>query len=156
MSGVRLGPFGSDQLPVVEPWFEDVDTQRGLGGPGWPSLMLDLANDLLGGFRGAVETGRYVWLTWDGDRPVGFIDCSTTDRGTTWEGGPDGRGVTATIPVPSANISYLVDPAVRQRGYGIAMLLESLVAPELAHIELFAAGIESGNGLDPMRPLRWI
>ena len=162
MPGLRLGPFGSDQLPCVEPWFQDVETQKWLGGPGWPSLILDLADKPLGEFRGAVETGRYAWLAWDGDRPVGLIDCGTTDRWTKWEGGPSGRGVIATIPVPSANISYVVAPAARRCGYGRAMVLELLDTPDLAHIKLFAAGIESGNvasirfarsaGLDPLSP----
>ena len=122
MSGVRLQTFGSEQLPIVEPWFEDVDTQRWLGGPGWPSLILDRASIPLGEFRGVVEAGCYVWLAWDGDGPIGFIDCGTTDRWTTWEGGRNGRGVIATVLLPSANISYLVDPAVRRRGYGTAIV----------------------------------
>jgi RimJ/RimL family protein N-acetyltransferase len=145
MSEVRLEPFGSEQLPVVQPWFEDVDTQKWLGGPGWPSLILDLAGSPLGEFRGAVETGRHAWLAWHGGTPVGFIDCGTTDRWTTWEGGPNGRGVMATVPRPTANISYVVNPAVRQRGYGTAIIRELLIHPELAHIKLFAAGIDSGN-----------
>jgi len=161
MSGVRLEPFGSEQLPIVEPWFEDVDTQRWLGGPGWPSLILDLASNTLGEYRGAVETGRHTWLARDGDRPVGLADCGTTDRWTTWEGGPNGRGVIATVPLRSANISYAVDPAVRRRGYGTAIIQELLVLPELADTELFVAGIEFGNvasircarsaGFEPLR-----
>jgi RimJ/RimL family protein N-acetyltransferase len=145
MSGLRLRPFGWDQLPFVEPWFEDVETQRWLGGPGWPSLVLGLAEQPLADFRGAVETGRYAWVAWDGDRPVGLIDCGTTDRWTTWEGGSGGRGVTASIPAPSANISYVVDPTTRRCGYGRAMVEELLDTPELAYVRLFAAGIESGN-----------
>jgi hypothetical protein len=60
--------------------------------------MLDLASRPLGEFRGATETGRYRWLAWERDRPVGCIDCGTTDRWTTWEGGPGGRGVIGAIP----------------------------------------------------------
>jgi RimJ/RimL family protein N-acetyltransferase len=142
---VRLATFGPQELPIVQPWFDDPDTQRWLGGPGWPSLVLELAHRPLGEFRGAIETGRHGWLAWDREEPVGYIDCVTTDRWTTWEGGPDGRGVIATIWAPSANITYVVDPAHRRRGYGSAMIFGLLAAPELAHIELFAAGIESGN-----------
>jgi RimJ/RimL family protein N-acetyltransferase len=145
MFGVRLRAFESDELQLVEPWFEDVETQRWLGGPGWPSLILDLAGHSLAKFRGAVETGRYAWVAWDGDRPVGLIDCGTTDRWTTWDGGPDGRGVIASIAEPSANISYVVDPTARRCGYGRAMLRELPDVPELAHVKVFAAGIEAGN-----------
>ena len=149
-------------MPLVEPWFQDLDTQKWLGGPGWPSLILNLADKPLGEFRGAKETGRYAWLAWDRDRPVGLIDCGTTDRWTKWEGGPRGRGVIETIPVPSANMSYVVDPVARRCGYGGAMVQQLLDVPELAHIKLFAAGIEWVNvasircarsaGLDPISP----
>jgi hypothetical protein len=86
MPTVQLRPFVKEDLPTVEPWFDDVDTQMWLGGRRWPGLILDLASRPLGKYRGAVETGRYAWLAWDRDTPVGFVDCGTTDRWTTWEG----------------------------------------------------------------------
>jgi len=39
----------------------------------------------------------------------------------------------------------VVDPTARRCGYGRAMLRELLDVPELAHVKLFGAGIESGN-----------
>jgi L-amino acid N-acyltransferase YncA len=47
--------------------------------------------------------------------------------------------------VPSANVSYVVDPARRRRGYCVAMIAALLARPELAHVELFAAGVEPAN-----------
>lgn len=96
-------------------------------------------------FRGAVETGRYRWLARDGGGPVGYIDCGTYDRWTTWDGGTGGRGVIGTIPVPSGSISYVVDPARRRRGYATAMIIALTAAPELAGTELLVAGIEPEN-----------
>jgi RimJ/RimL family protein N-acetyltransferase len=107
--------------------------------------MLELLDRPLGEYRGAVETGRYRWLAWEHEMPVGYIDCGTHDRWTTWEGGPDGRGVISTITVPSASIAYVVDPAVRHRGYCAAMLTELMALPDLAHIELFGAGVDPDN-----------
>lgn len=46
---------------------------------------------------------------------VGYIDCGTHDRWTTWEGGPRGRGVISEIVVPAGSITYVVDPALRCR-----------------------------------------
>ena len=115
-SRVELQPFTRSQLPIVEPWFADPDTQRWLGGLAWPRQMLDLADAPLGVFRGAVETGRYRWLGWEKGRPVGYIDCGVQDRWTTWEGGPAGRGVLAEVPGPAAGITYTVDPARRPAG----------------------------------------
>jgi hypothetical protein len=135
-----LRPFTREHLSLVEPWFLDADTNRWLGGPDWPRLMLDLADRPLGEFRGAIETGRFRWLAWTSDRPIGYIDCGCYDRWTTWEGGPDGRGVIATIGVPSGATAFLVDPDLRRRGYCTAMIGLLCKLPELAHIELLAAG----------------
>lgn len=145
MPGLQFHPFEQRELSLVEPWFDDGETQRWLGGSGWPRQMLELQDRQIGQFRGARETGRYQWLAWDQDAPVGYIDCGTTDRWTTWDGGPNGRGVVAAIPVPSAGLAYVVNPAVRRRGYGRAMAVGLMARPELAHIELFAAGIEPEN-----------
>jgi RimJ/RimL family protein N-acetyltransferase len=140
-----LRPFTKSQLALVESWFADAETNRWLGGPDWPRLVLDLDDRPLGEFRGAIETGRYRWLAWDDDRPVGYIDCGTYDRWTTWEGGPRGRGVIATTAVPSGSIAYVVDPDLRGRGYCRSMIELLLNLAGLAHIELFAAGVELGN-----------
>jgi RimJ/RimL family protein N-acetyltransferase len=145
MPEFRLLPFEQSQLPLAEPWFQDADTQRWLGGPSWPQLILDLAGRPLVEYRGATETGNYDWLAWDRDRAVGYIGCGTYDRWTTWDGASSGHGVTGTLPVPAANISYVVDPALRCRGHGTAMITALMAMPELAHIALFAAGIEPAN-----------
>jgi RimJ/RimL family protein N-acetyltransferase len=142
---VRLRPFERGHLPMAQPWFTDPGTQRWLGGPGWLPLVLDLADRPLSEFRGAVETGRHHWLASANDTAVGYIDCVTYDRWTTWEGGPGRHGVTATIPVPSAGIAYVTDPAQRRRGYATAMIKALTAMPELAHVELFAAGVEPEN-----------
>jgi RimJ/RimL family protein N-acetyltransferase len=142
---LRLRPFQRRHLPLAEPWFTDPETRRWLGGPQWPRQMLDLAGRPLGEFRGAMETGRYRWLAWERDSPVGYVDCGTTDRWTTWEGGPGGRGIISAIPVPSGSISYLADPARRGRGYGTAIITAVTATPELAHIALFTAGVEPAN-----------
>jgi len=159
MSCLQLRPFERKHLPLVEPWFADAATRRWLGGPGWPRLMLDRASRPLGEFRGASETGRYRWLARDQGAAVGYIDCGTYDRWATW---PGGRGVRGTIDVPAGSISYVVDPALRRRGYCAAMVDAVLAAPELEHIELFTAGVEPANagsvgclrkaGFEPLDP----
>ena len=140
-----LRPFLRAQLPLTERWFADPDTQRWLGGPGWPGLVLDLHERPLEEYRGAAETGRHSWLAWDGDVAVGYAGCDTYDRWTTWDGAPGGRGVVSTVPVPAANISYVVDPDLRRRGYGASVIAALLASPALAHVALFAAGVEPAN-----------
>lgn len=144
-ASVQLRPFEPGQLPLAQPWFADPETRRWLGGPDWLPLMLDIADRPLGEFRGATETGRHQWLAWDGGTAVGYIDCGTYDRWTTWEGGPGGRGVIGAIGVPSAGMAYVIDPAQRRRGYATAMITAVTAVPELAHVQLFAAGVEPEN-----------
>jgi RimJ/RimL family protein N-acetyltransferase len=144
-AGAQLRPFEPGQLPMAQAWFADPDTRRWLGGPDWLPLMLDIADRPLGEFRGATETGRHQWLAWANGTAVGYIDCDTYDRWTTWEGGPGGRGVTATVPVPSAGIAYVIAPAQRRRGYATAMITAVTTTPELSHVELFRAGVEPEN-----------
>jgi RimJ/RimL family protein N-acetyltransferase len=47
--------------------------------------------------------------------------------------------------VASGNLAYVVDPVMRRRGYGTTMIVALLTQPDLAHIELFAAGVEPEN-----------
>lgn len=78
---------------------------------------------------------------------VGHIDCGTHDQWATWEGGPGGRGVIGTIDIPAGSIGYVVDPALRRRGYCTAMAGAVLAMPELDHVELFAAGARTADVL---------
>jgi ribosomal protein S18 acetylase RimI-like enzyme len=103
--------------------------------------MLDLADRPLSQFRGAMETGRFRWMAWDGDVPVGYVDCGTYDRWTTW----DGERVTAAIEVPSGALTFTVAPAARRLGYGRQILDQLFDAPEVAEIELIGGGVEPEN-----------
>jgi RimJ/RimL family protein N-acetyltransferase len=108
-------------------------------------MTLELADAPLGEFRGAGETGRHQFLAWDKEIPVGYVDCGTFDRWTTWEGGPGGQGVVSVIDEPSGSIAYVTDPALRRRGYGTNMILSLLRVSRLEYVSLFAAGIEPEN-----------
>jgi hypothetical protein len=79
-------------LPTVEPWFEDDDTSRFLGGPDWPGRMLDLDEQVVGTeFRGATQTTAYRFLASREGHPVGLIDCGVFDRWTEYGGEDAGR-----------------------------------------------------------------
>jgi hypothetical protein len=49
------------------------------------------------------------------------------------------------IDLPAGSISYVVDPMLRRRGYCAAMVTAVLAMPELAAIEMFAAGAAPAN-----------
>ena len=52
MGPIEFTPLSDGTLAVAAPWFEDEQTQRWLGGPGWPALVLRLAADPSAEHRG--------------------------------------------------------------------------------------------------------
>jgi RimJ/RimL family protein N-acetyltransferase len=79
-------------------------------------------------------------------RAVGYVDCGTFDRCTVFEGeGPDGPIITETIDAVTGSIAFVIDPALRGRGLGRAMIATLTVQPELRRVELFEAGVKPDN-----------
>ena len=144
---MTLRNFEREDLATVEPWFNDPDTQRYLGGSDWPQRMLEHGERTVGEtFRGAVQTSAHRYLAHVHGRPCGYVDCGTFDRCTVY-GGEDERGpiVIGTLHVPTGSIAFVVDPALRGRGVGREMLDALFRRPELRPVELFEAGVEPEN-----------
>ena len=144
---VWLRKFERSDLPTVEPWFHDPETQLYLGGPEWPRTMLDHGSRSVGQiFRGAQQTGAHRYLARTGARAVGYVDCGTFNRCTVYGGeGTDGPIVSEAIGVPTGSIAFVIDPSLRGRGLGRAMIAALFSLPELEHVELFEAGVEPDN-----------
>jgi RimJ/RimL family protein N-acetyltransferase len=144
---VILRTFTPADLAIVEPWFRDSETRRWLGGPAWPAIMLDRAERVVGEeFRGAVQTAAYRYLARAEDHAFGYVDCGTFDRCTVYGGeGPNGPIVTDALGVATGSIAFVVDPALRHRGLGGAMIKALTERPEVRFVELFEAGVEPGN-----------
>lgn len=112
---LRLKPLDASDLPIVEPWFDDAETQRWLGGREWPAL----------GFR-LQGPDRQLYLALDETTPVGLLDCETyLDN--------------------SASFAVVTAPEMRNRGIGRAILSAFMAEPAYSHIIRFFAGIERGN-----------
>ena len=92
----------------------------------------------LGEFRGARETGRFRWLAWEGEAPVGYLDCGTFDRWTTWET----DDIAETVDVPSGGLALTVGPVPPSNGLWPRMLNALFQAPEVADIQLFRGGVD--------------
>jgi ribosomal protein S18 acetylase RimI-like enzyme len=144
---VTLRPLTRADLATITPWFEDADTRRYLGGADWPAAMLDHAERAIAEtFRGAVQTAAHHYLAEVDGRAVGYIDCGTFDRATVYAGeAPDGPVITESIELATGSVAFAVDPAVRRRGVGRAMIAALLARPELAFVELFDAVVEPEN-----------
>lgn len=112
---LRLKPLDASDLPIVEPWFDDAETQRWLGGREWPAL----------GFR-LQGPDRQLYLALDETTPVGLLDCEA-------------------YPDNSASFAVVTAPEMRNRGIGRAILSAFMAEPAYSHITRFFAGIERGN-----------
>jgi L-amino acid N-acyltransferase YncA len=94
--------------------------------------MLALGVDAVGReFRGAAQTGAYRYLARAGGAPFGYVDCGTF--------------VAPGSDRPTGSIAFAVDPQVRGRGLGRAMLSALVRAPELASVAVFEAGVDPKN-----------
>jgi ribosomal protein S18 acetylase RimI-like enzyme len=110
-ASLALRPLVPDDLSVVEPWFDEAETQRWLGGREWPRQLLHLVSQ---------SGGRYAYAAvLDEVVVVGLVDVERYD---------DSR----------AAVAVAVAPEHRRRGIGAAMLRALAAQPELASvIELF-------------------
>jgi RimJ/RimL family protein N-acetyltransferase len=148
MHRVRLVPFTVEDVERIEPWFDDLETQRRLGGRDWirrePSLLGLTVGDE---FRGKNVTGRRMWVSLD-ERggPVAFVDGEMYDRYAAWDGSDwDHPVVSDIVEAPSVGLSLVVDPARRGRGYGTATLGAVVKHSDVSHIRLFFGGVEQDN-----------
>jgi RimJ/RimL family protein N-acetyltransferase len=145
---VQLVDFGAKDVERIEPWFDDPETQRWLGGRDWirraPSLLQLTIGDE---YRGKVVTGRRMWLALDeGGAPVAFVDAEMYDRYAAWDGSDwDHPVVSDVVDVPSMSLSLVVDPSRRSRGYGSTTILALVRHPDLIDIRLFFGSAESDN-----------
>jgi RimJ/RimL family protein N-acetyltransferase len=144
---VTLQAFSLTDLEIVEPWFEDLQTRRFLGGPGWPARMLELDERRVAGeeFRGARQTGDCLSGGQGTCVPVGYVDCGTFERWTICEQRAGGVIVGDSIDVPAGSIAFVVDPDFRRQGLGRAMIAALISRPELGEVKLFGAGVEPEN-----------
>jgi RimJ/RimL family protein N-acetyltransferase len=144
---VHLRRLARTDLRIVEPWFEDSETSRYLGGRDWPGRMLDLDGQVIGTeFRGATQTGAFRFLASHEGRPVGMIDCGVFDRWVEW-GGEDASGpiIGDSLEVTTGSIAFVTDPTQRGQGLGRSMIGSLVSWSELSDVRIFEAGVEPEN-----------
>ena len=109
--------FAASHLPIVGPWFDDLDTARWLGRRAWPEQLLLRASRL---------PDRYALLGVRDGVPVGVVDV---------ERNRDAR----------AGFAIAVAPECRGEGVARAMVAALWEYPALTQVVEFFAGVEVGN-----------
>jgi hypothetical protein len=67
---VTLHPFREADLPIVDPWFDDLDTQRWLGDREWPRRVLSLVD----------APNRLAFLAWMSSTVVALVDVEHLEQ----------------------------------------------------------------------------
>ncbi len=145
VSTVRLVPFEPEHLLAVQPWFDDPETRRRLGGREWPTRELVLRSTRwTEEFRGRVVLRSCTFVAVDDDGVlVAQIGGDVYDRWTLWD--PAAERVLSTDRRRTMGAAYVVAPSRRGRGIGAATLRALVAAPQTADVEQFVLGIEPDN-----------
>ncbi|WP_336028953.1 GNAT family N-acetyltransferase [Geodermatophilus sp. FMUSA9-8] len=145
MRTVSLVPFEPEHLLAVQPWFDDPETRRRLGGREWPTRELAVRGTRwTEEFRGrrVLRSCAFVALDDDGVL-VAQVGGDVYDRWTTWD--PVAERVLETDGRRTMGAAYVVAPSRRGQGVGAATLRALVADPGTADVEQFVLGIEPDN-----------
>lgn len=145
---VRLRPLTVNAVGEIEHWFDDPGTQVWLGARDWIRREVRLLDERPGTtHRGARVLRSRGWVAYDRDgAPVAYIGGDVYDRWVRYHGqGTDGPILTDADHRPSMAMTYLVDPARRRCGYGLAAVRAVIRHPEVADVQIFSLGIDVEN-----------
>lgn len=115
-------------LVDVQPWFDDDESARWLGGREWPSEMLRLQTVVVGeSSDGVTTTERSAFVAVDGDGvPIGLIDLEFYDNGT-------------------GSAALVVAPRARRHSVGREILAAVERVCLVRHINEIVGHVECGN-----------
>ncbi|WP_251035104.1 GNAT family N-acetyltransferase [Paenibacillus polymyxa] len=113
----NLRPFTERDLAMLEDWFKDAEVHRRLEG------MLPLGD----WYRHVEQHPGYdVWVAFSEGEAVGVIMIEREGQNT-------------------GSIAIVVNPSIRGKGYGRAVVGKAMQLPELGTIYKWYAGIEADN-----------
>jgi RimJ/RimL family protein N-acetyltransferase len=145
---VLLEPLNAAGAGEIEGWFDHPEVQHRLGGRFWIHRALRLIEQSPGEtFRGKTVLRSYGWIARDQQRiPVAFIGGDVYDRWVRYHGeGPDGPVLSDEDPRRSMGLSYVVDPARWQHGYGRTAIQTAVHHSDVTDVEVFYCCIDADN-----------
>jgi len=126
LQSVELEPFTRSDRDAVDPWFDDDDTRRFIGGTGWVEHSLMHPPSPPSEREGRQISTRLMWVAREDGVPVGIVDVVTYDDAT-------------------ADLALIVAPDRRRAGV-CKRILEAVVGhPALDGVEMVRLGVEPDN-----------
>jgi RimJ/RimL family protein N-acetyltransferase len=127
MSGVELASFTHSDRDAVDPWFDDDDTRRFLGGTGWVEHSLMHPPKPPAEREGRQIVARFMWVAREDGLPVGVVDIATYDDWT-------------------ADLAMVVAPEHRRAGVCKRILEAVIEHPALVDgVRVMRLGVEPDN-----------
>jgi RimJ/RimL family protein N-acetyltransferase len=114
---IVLVPLDEAGLCTLEAWFQDAELCSRLGG----MFPLRRWNELA-----RAEPGHLTWMAYEQDAAVGLVDLEASPHGAAW-------------------VTFLVNPGLRERGYGARILRAMLSRPELSGLRQIKAIVDRTN-----------
>lgn len=109
-------PLDQSDITELEEWHQDTELRKRYGESDWPNMLLKLIEK---------DPNRKCWIVREGDARVAYVDLEVEDR--------------------VGHIGLVVNPSLRNRGFGKRVLTAALSLLELRNVKEVHAGIEQDN-----------
>ncbi|RJX38020.1 GNAT family N-acetyltransferase [Paenibacillus pinisoli] len=116
-AGLMLRAVRQSDLPLLEHWLNDHDTRLRMDG------LQPLSQWF--GYYDSSQGRIFAWIGYAQEQPIGMIIVETEEE--------------------AGYIAMMVNPALRNRGFGKRLLKEAMNHPGLSHLQRWEAGIEADN-----------
>lgn len=126
VGGLELESFTHADRHAVDPWFDDDDTRRFIGGNGWVEHSLLHPPSPPTEREGRQIKARFMWVAREDGAPVGVVDIETYDDGT-------------------ADLALIVAPDRRRTGLCKRILEAAIGHPALDDVHVMRLGVEPDN-----------
>jgi Acetyltransferases, including N-acetylases of ribosomal proteins len=126
VSGLELDSFTYSDRDAIDPWFDDDDTRRFIGGSGWVEHSLLHPPKPPTEHDGRQISARFMWVAREDGVPVGVVDIETYDDRT-------------------ADLALIVAPDHRRAGLCKRILEAAIGHPALGDVQVMRLGVEPDN-----------
>ncbi|MED4570041.1 GNAT family N-acetyltransferase [Brevibacillus agri] len=113
----RMEQLQEEHLAILRTWFQDAEVQKRMEG-------MEPLEEWYGYVK--ENDSYFVWIAFLGEQPVGVAMVEIEEE-------------------HAGSIGLIVNPSLRHRGYGKALLREAMQRQELSGVQKWIAGIEADN-----------